>query len=256
VPVAPRRWRPGSRFSKAGGNAADAAAATILALSVTDSGGVLLRGRSAHHRLLTRRRRVVEVARGAGGPRRGLATARVFSRPAAGIPGKGLEPAAVPAAFDGLHHPARSFLARCAWPDVAVPRACACSDPRESRMASAARAVDPPPRSRRSHRRGAIAVAGLRAGGRLFLSRGRRPASSRFWCEQNGGLIRYSDLATHTTRIEEPLSIEYRGHTVYKCGVWTQGPYLLQTLRPARRLRSQGNQATTAPRQSTSRSKP
>jgi gamma-glutamyltranspeptidase/glutathione hydrolase len=46
-----------------------------------------------------------------------------------------------------------------------------------------------------------------------------------------GGLIRYSDLATHVTRVEEPASVDYRGYTVYKCGAWTQGPYLLQTLR-------------------------
>src|SRR5262249_56359804 len=51
------------------------------------------------------------------------------------------------------------------------------------------------------------------------------------WSRANGGLIRYSDLATHATRVEEPVSVDYRGHTVYKCGPWTQGPYLLQTLR-------------------------
>ena len=51
------------------------------------------------------------------------------------------------------------------------------------------------------------------------------------WSCQHGGLLRYTDLATHVTRIEEPVAIEYRGLTVCKCGPWTQGPYLLQTLR-------------------------
>ena len=37
-------------------------------------------------------------------------------------------------------------------------------------------------------------------------------------------------MATHVTRVEEPVTAEYRGHAVYKCGPWTQGPYLLQTL--------------------------
>jgi gamma-glutamyltranspeptidase/glutathione hydrolase len=50
------------------------------------------------------------------------------------------------------------------------------------------------------------------------------------WSRANGGLIRYDDLATHTTRIEEPVAAEYRGVTVYKCGPWTQGPYLLEAL--------------------------
>ena len=51
------------------------------------------------------------------------------------------------------------------------------------------------------------------------------------WSRANGGLIRYADLATHVTRVEDPVSIDYRGYTVYKCSTWTQGPYLLQTLR-------------------------
>jgi gamma-glutamyltranspeptidase/glutathione hydrolase len=50
------------------------------------------------------------------------------------------------------------------------------------------------------------------------------------WSRTNGGLLRYSDLATHVTRIEEPASVSYRGHTVYKCGPWTQGPCLLEAL--------------------------
>ena len=44
------------------------------------------------------------------------------------------------------------------------------------------------------------------------------------WSRANGGLIRYVDLATHTTRVEEPVAVTYRGLTVYKCGPWTQGP--------------------------------
>ena len=51
------------------------------------------------------------------------------------------------------------------------------------------------------------------------------------WCEANGGLIRYHDLATHVTRVEEPVSVDYRGYTVHKCGPWTQGPYVLEALR-------------------------
>ena len=43
-------------------------------------------------------------------------------------------------------------------------------------------------------------------------------------------MIRYADLATHVTRIEEPVTADYRGHAVYKCGPWTQGPCLLETL--------------------------
>ena len=51
------------------------------------------------------------------------------------------------------------------------------------------------------------------------------------WYISQGGFLRKRDLAAHITHIEEPLSIDYKGFTVYKCGPWTQGPYLLQTLR-------------------------
>ncbi|MDP1562246.1 MAG: gamma-glutamyltransferase [Pirellulaceae bacterium] len=51
------------------------------------------------------------------------------------------------------------------------------------------------------------------------------------WSRENGGLLRYVDLAQHVTRIDDPLSVSFNGYTVYKCGVWTQGPYALQTLR-------------------------
>src|SRR5262249_23377009 len=50
------------------------------------------------------------------------------------------------------------------------------------------------------------------------------------WSKANGGLIRYADLARHRTPTEDPVPIDSRGHTVCKGGVWTQGPFLLQTL--------------------------
>lgn len=51
-----------------------------------------------------------------------------------------------------------------------------------------------------------------------------------YYIEQ-GGFLRRSDLAAHKTTIEDPLTITYRGYTVYKCGPWTQGPFLLQALK-------------------------
>ncbi len=51
------------------------------------------------------------------------------------------------------------------------------------------------------------------------------------WYLERGGFLRKRDLARHVTRVEEPVAINYRGYTVYKCDTWTQGPYLSQTLR-------------------------
>ncbi len=69
-----------------------------------------------------------------------------------------------------------------------------------------------------------------------------RAASDRFyrgdiameiaaWSDANGGLLQASDLAAFKTRIETPVSAEYRGTTVYKCGPWSQGPVFLQQLK-------------------------
>ncbi|HEY2523450.1 MAG TPA: gamma-glutamyltransferase family protein [Candidatus Binataceae bacterium] len=82
------------------------------------------------------------------------------------------------------------------------------------------------------------AEAGARNGGR---EAGLRAAVERFYrgdiareivahSEAHGGLLALEDLATFTTRIEEPASRTYRGSTVFKCGPWSQGPVFLQQL--------------------------
>ncbi len=69
-----------------------------------------------------------------------------------------------------------------------------------------------------------------------------RAASDRFYrgdialeivahSDANGGLLQASDLAAFTTRIETPVSAEYRGVTVCKCQPWSQGPVFLQQLK-------------------------
>jgi gamma-glutamyltranspeptidase / glutathione hydrolase len=51
------------------------------------------------------------------------------------------------------------------------------------------------------------------------------------WSDANGGLLAEEDLATFTTKIEAPVSADYRGVTVHKCQPWSQGPVFLQQLR-------------------------
>jgi len=47
---------------------------------------------------------------------------------------------------------------------------------------------------------------------------------------EQGGLFTEADLANWKVKIEEPLSVNYRGIEVYKLQQWTQGPVLLQAL--------------------------
>jgi gamma-glutamyltranspeptidase / glutathione hydrolase len=44
------------------------------------------------------------------------------------------------------------------------------------------------------------------------------------------GLLAADDLAAWEATIEQPLSLDYRGHTVFKTGPWGQGPVFLQQL--------------------------
>jgi len=45
------------------------------------------------------------------------------------------------------------------------------------------------------------------------------------------GLLTAADLHEWRPQVERPVNVEYRGHTVFKCGPWSQGPSLLQALR-------------------------
>lgn len=60
---------------------------------------------------------------------------------------------------------------------------------------------------------------------------------------ERDGLLERSDLERFETRIEEPVSLRFGDTTVHKCGFWSQGPVLLQTLAILRNfdLRSLGH---------------
>ena len=47
---------------------------------------------------------------------------------------------------------------------------------------------------------------------------------------QNRGLLDLEDLAAYQTKVEDPVSVDYRGIQVHKCNTWSQGPVFLQQL--------------------------
>src|SRR5207249_2523247 len=87
----------GTEILRGGGNAADAAAATILALSVTDSRAFCFGG-EVPILVYDAQRRIAAVLSGQGAATQ-LATREYFVKKG-GIPGRGVEAAAVPAALD------------------------------------------------------------------------------------------------------------------------------------------------------------
>jgi gamma-glutamyltranspeptidase/glutathione hydrolase len=44
------------------------------------------------------------------------------------------------------------------------------------------------------------------------------------FCQEMGSLFRYEDFANYTAKVEEPVSTDYRGYTVYKNASSNQGP--------------------------------
>ena len=48
--------------------------------------------------------------------------------------------------------------------------------------------------------------------------------------QSQGGVLTTDDLAGHQNRVEPALETTYRGHRVFACGPWCQGPVVLQAL--------------------------
>jgi gamma-glutamyltranspeptidase/glutathione hydrolase len=65
--------------------------------------------------------------------------------------------------------------------------------------------------------------AGLKAARDLFYKGDIAREMAKF-SEDNGGLFRYEDFASYSAKLEEPVSTDYRGYTVYKNPSASQGP--------------------------------
>jgi gamma-glutamyltranspeptidase/glutathione hydrolase len=213
---------------KADGNAADAAATMLLALSVTD-GDQFCFGGEVPILVHDARSGKVEVIAGCGHAP-ALATLDRFQ--GAEIPSTGLRSTLVPAALDAVlvlleRHGTRSF-ADCAAPAIALlegagPLPAVIARSRTDFARTLRRLVDAERASGGDRARKLRAVAD-------YFYRGPIAKEIDAFMREHDGLLRAEDLAAHATKIEAPLSVEYRGHEILKCGPWTQGPWLLQAL--------------------------
>jgi gamma-glutamyltranspeptidase/glutathione hydrolase len=197
----------GMEMFKTGGNAADAAAATILAQSVTDADQFCFGG-EVPILVYNARRRVVEALSGMGTAPR-LAT-REYFRKKGGIPASGKEAAAVPAALGVCvtlldRHGTKTFA------EAVAPALRILDRHGQAWHANLARTLR---RLVEAEQAGAgDRDRGLRLVADCFY-RGSVARDLDAWSRANGGLLRFSDLATHITRVEEPASATYRGYTV------------------------------------------
>ena len=207
-----------------GGNSADGAAATILALSITDYGSYCI-GAEVPLMFFDAKTKKVKVFSGMGtAPRDPEAIQWYYEN---GIPPGDIKAAAVPAvidlvvtllqhcgsmSFEDISQPALTLLARENepwYPDLAV---------------TIDKLIDAERNASGSRNKKLQAVAD-----RFY--RGDIADDLVAWYARMGGFLTKEDLALHRTHIEEPVTINYKGYQICKCGPWTQGPVLCQTLK-------------------------
>ncbi|MCK6560899.1 gamma-glutamyltransferase [candidate division KSB1 bacterium] len=246
----------GTAILKAGGNAADAAVATLLVLSVKHIGAFCIGG-EVPLMIYDAKKREVKVLAGQGAaPKDSLAMAWYYKN---GIPGDDMRAAAVPAVID-LCVTALSRYGTMSFEQVATPALALleAGGPNWYRDTGSGDTLDG-----LSGKKIDIHLLSADTGGRSWYAdlaktlrklgdaerntTGTREAklkavADRFyrgdiadelveWYIACGGFLRKRDLAEHVTRVEDPVMITYRDYTILKCDTWTQGPYLSQALR-------------------------
>ncbi|HJN09736.1 MAG TPA: gamma-glutamyltransferase [Pirellulaceae bacterium] len=215
----------GIQILEEGGNAADAAVATLLALSVTDYGSFAIGG-EVPLIIYDAKKKEVKVLCGLGGAPLDPAAINWFYEE--GIPSKGsMKSAPVPGAVD-LCVTALKLYGTMSFDQVVQPTLTLLDSGQEQwhgdLLETMRKLVQ---RERETHGSRDEKLTAVRD--RFY--RGDIADELEAWYIESGALLRKRDLAAHVTRVEAPVSVRYRGYTVYKCGPWTQGPYLCQTLR-------------------------
>ena len=208
-----------------GGNAADAAVATILALSITDYGAFAI-GAEAPFMIYDAKKREVKVLCGLGSAP--LDPEAVKWHCQNGIPAKGgMKAAPVPGAvslcFEALKLYGTLSFERVVAPSLALLDAHE-KEWHESLAATFRKLIEA------ERNAPGVREEKLQAARDRFYKGDIADELVAFYV-QEGGFLRKADLAAHVTRVEDPVTAPYRGYTVCKCDAWTQGPYLCQTLR-------------------------
>ncbi len=219
----------GIKILEQGGNAADAAVATILALNVTDHGACSIGGEVPVLIYDAQKREVKSLSGQGGAPR---AQAAIDWYMANGIPDADIKMAPVPSVVD-LGITLLQRYGTLTFGEIAVP-ALALLDAGKAawhpNLAVTLRRMVEEEQLAIGSREERLQAASDRFYGRNAQRNDIAEALEAFYIEQ-GGFLRRADLAAHKTLIEDPVAVDYRGYTVYKCGPWTQGPYLCQALR-------------------------
>jgi len=215
---------------ESGGNAADAAVATIFALNVTDHGDCSIGGEVP---LIIYDAQNQEVKAISGQGRAPLLQEAVDWYMEHGIPGDGdIRMAPVPAVVDLCITTLQRYGTRT-LKDVMTPALDlldAGMEPWHPKLAITLRRMIEEEEITSGSREKKLQAATDRFYGR---NKDRNDIADELEADyiEKGGFLRKTDLAAHVTTIEDPVTVEYRGYTICKCGPWTQGPFLCQALR-------------------------
>ena len=245
----PEAAAAGLEILKADGNAVDAAVATLLVQSVVES-HLYCFGGEVPIIVYDRDRDVVEVIAGLGASPR-LATPRWYRENRNGViqgrndVANAVVPGTLDACITALERYGTKTFRECSQAMLQVLQQRASLDPKKMPPRLASRRGFDSEKFVKHHKNflrlatrlrdaeeqaGEDRLAGLRAVTDYFY-RGPIAREVDAWSRENGGLLRYSDFATHRTPIDQPIAVEFHGHTIYKCPEWTQGPFLHQTLK-------------------------
>ncbi len=237
----PAATAAGIKILEQGGNAADAGAATLLALSVTYVGAFCVGGEVPILVYSAGSQKNVKLLEGQGeAPRDPKAIAWYMQH---GIPDGDVKAAAVPGTIDAIVtllklYGTKSFE-EVLQPTLAILDA---GGPSwyvdtgsgqkietginwQADMAVTFRKLVESEKAAKGTREQKLQAVSDR------FYRGDIADALEAWYIEKGGFLRKADLAAHKTPVVDPLQTTYRGYTVYKAGPLTQGPYLSQTLR-------------------------
>ena len=236
----PAATAAGIKILEQGGNAADAGAATLLALSVTYVGAFCVGG-EIPILVYSADQKNVKLLEGQGeAPRDPKAIAWYMQH---GIPDGDVKAAAVPSTVDAVVTLLKLYgtknFEEVVQPTLAILDAGGPtwyidtgSDQRietgvhwQANLAVTFRKLVESEKAAKGTRQQKLQAVSDR------FYRGDIADALEAWYIEKGGFLRKADLAAHKTPVVDPLKTTYRGYTVYKAGALTQGPYLSQTLR-------------------------
>ena len=225
----PKAVAAGIEILEAGGNAADAAAGTILALNVTDHGACSIGG-EVPLLIFDAEKQEVKSLSGLGRAPRSQSAIDWYMEN--GIPNGDIKMAPVPSVVDLCTTTVKQY-GTMTFEEIVAPTL-ALLDAGEadwhSELAVTLRRMVESEQKTSGSREEKIQAASDRFYGRNGANTDIADALEGFYIDK-GGFLRKSDLAAHVTLIEDPVTVDYQGYTVCKCGPWTQGPYLCQALR-------------------------